>query len=102
MIRASRPAEAVQILSTIPPLDSDYYSAQTLLGFLFLQRSALPQAESAFRNVLNGQADNAQARLGLGIALLRSGSADQAAIDRKEPRGIGILFRGAASQSTAS
>jgi tetratricopeptide (TPR) repeat protein len=79
LMRASRPAEAEQVLSAILPSHADYLSAQALLGYLFLQRSALPQAESAFRTVLHAESGNAPARLGLGMALIRRGSGDRAA-----------------------
>ena len=79
LMRAPRPAEAEQVLSAIPPSQADYLSAQTLLGYLLLQRSALPEAESAFRTVLQAEPGNAPARLGLGMALIRRGSGDRAA-----------------------
>jgi tetratricopeptide (TPR) repeat protein len=81
LIKAQRPAEAEQVLGLIPASDGDYHSAQTLLGYLFLQRSALPQAERAFRTVLDAHVDIAQARLGLGATLLKNGSAERASVE---------------------
>jgi len=77
-MNASQPAEAEKILGSIPPSDRDYITAQSLLGYLYLWRSALPQAESAFRTVLNAQAENAGARFGLGMTLARQGRATEA------------------------
>ncbi len=81
---ASRPMEAARILESIAPSDGDYFAAQTLLGYLFLQRSELGRAESTFRTVLSGQKENVSARLGLGMALVRGGSADRAAGEFKK------------------
>jgi protein O-GlcNAc transferase len=78
LIKASQPAQAEKVLVSIQPSNADYCAAQTMLGFLFLNRAALPEAEKAFRIVLNVQPDNAQARLGLGSALLSNGSVEEA------------------------
>jgi tetratricopeptide (TPR) repeat protein len=79
LMKALRPAEAEQVLGAIPPAHADYPSARTLLGYLLLQRSALAQAEIAFRTVLQAEPGNAPASLGLGMTLLRRGSGDRAA-----------------------
>ena len=83
LMKALRPTEAEQVLGAIPPAHSDYPAARTLLGYLFLQRSALAQAEDAFRAALQAEPGNAPARLGLGMALLRRGSGDRAADELK-------------------
>ena len=93
LMHASQPAQAEQVLGAISAGDRDYIRAQTLLGCLFFQRSALPAAERAFRNVLGLQAGNAEARLGLGMALLRRGAATEAAtvlheVPESSPLGI--------------
>jgi tetratricopeptide (TPR) repeat protein len=78
LMNASRSMEAEQVLRSIGPGDTDYSSAQTYLGFLLLDRAALPQAEEAFRNALSRQPGNAPARLGLGIILIRMGQPAEA------------------------
>lgn len=96
LIKAQRPAEAERILTLIPAGDADYCSAQTLLGYLFLQRSALPEAEKAFRTVLENHPDDGQARLGLGATLLRNGAAGKANVELAkilEDPGVGYHAR---------
>jgi superkiller protein 3 len=73
LMNAAREPEAEQVFRSLGPGDADYLSAQTYLGFLLLQRSALPQAEEAFRNVLNRQPENSVARLGLGMTEAHKG-----------------------------
>src|SRR5512136_1338226 len=62
LIRAERPAEAEAVLKTIGEKDADYAAAQTLLGYIHLRRSALDQAERAFRTSLTIDSENASAR----------------------------------------
>ncbi len=79
LIHASRPFEAEETLVRIGAADPGYSFAQTLLGFLLLNRAAVGAAEECFNRALAGQPGNAQARLGSGIALVRKGLLEPAA-----------------------
>jgi tetratricopeptide (TPR) repeat protein len=85
LVKASRGIEAERIFLAIGPENADYLVAQTYLGFLLLQRSALPQAEEVFRNVLERQSGNISARLGLESTLMRRGLPSEGG---KELKGI--------------
>ncbi len=79
LMRAERPAEAETVLKTIGERDADYAAAQTLLGYIHMRRSALDQAEQAFRKVLTIDSGSAPARFGLGMTLSRKGLLQDAA-----------------------
>lgn len=81
LIKASQPAAAERALSEIPPSDGDYYAAQTVLGFLLMNRSELSGAAKSFLTVLKAHPDDAEARLGYGTVLLKRGSFEDAGVE---------------------
>ena len=81
LMRASRPLEAEQALRSTIERDPGLADAQTLLGFLLLQRGGPQEAERFFRNALALRPDTPAARLGLGIALAQRGLFHSAAVE---------------------
>lgn len=79
LMHAERSAEAEAVLKSIGDKDPDYPTAQTLLGYIYMRRSALEQAERAFQRALAAEANSAAARFGLGMAQSRQGLLENAA-----------------------
>ena len=79
LVKASRPSEAEALLRSIAENDPAHAEARVLLGFLYLGRSAVSEAEDAFTTALNLRSEHAAARLGLGITWVQKGMARQAA-----------------------
>jgi tetratricopeptide (TPR) repeat protein len=78
LLNASRPMEAEQAFQEALRQNPNASGAGILLGFLQLQRSALPEAQASFSSVLQSYPENASARFGFGIALLDQGLAGKA------------------------
>jgi tetratricopeptide (TPR) repeat protein len=96
LARAYRSTEAESLLSSIGEKDPDYSNAQALLGYVFMRRSALEQAERAFQQALAANPQNVTARFGLGMVLSRRGSHQDAADQFErvfEDTGLGIKAR---------
>jgi len=72
-------SEAEAAFSSIGTQDADYSTGQTMLGYVLLRRSALGEAERAFRRALAVDPGNNNARFGLGITLSRGGSYQESA-----------------------
>jgi tetratricopeptide (TPR) repeat protein len=81
LMRANRPLEAEQALRAVLERDPGLADAQTLLGFLLLQRGGPQEAERFFRNELALRPETPAARLGLGIALAQQGLFQSAAVE---------------------
>ena len=79
LVNASRPLEAEAVLQSVLEKDAQQVEARILLGFLFLQRAALPEAAQAFGKALELDPSSAPARLGLGVTLARKGLPQKAA-----------------------
>src|SRR5688500_17846840 len=67
LMNASRPSEAEATLKSAIEKDPAHTDALTLLGFLYLQRAALPEAEVSFNQALALSPNLAAARFGLGM-----------------------------------
>jgi len=79
LMRAERFTDAEAVLQSIAAANEDFPAAQTLLGYLYLRRSALDPSTRAFEQALNMEPGNAAARFGLGVALSRKGLLEEAA-----------------------
>ncbi len=79
LMRAGRSAEAEAVFKSVGERESGFAAAQTLLGYTCLRRSALDPAIQAFQRALAADPAGSSARYGLGIALSRNGSLEDAA-----------------------
>jgi tetratricopeptide (TPR) repeat protein len=96
LARAYLSAEAEALYVSIGTEDVNYSISQSMLGYVLMRRSALRDAEKAFRNALAADPGNPVARFGLGIALSRGGSHREAAVQFEQVFGdpdLGVKAR---------